>query len=145
MKKNRFSTLLFILSALLVGCSVKRDDRALIKRCSGVTIPFEAMILYSYEATGFGNQGHGSHYAVFSFAEEPIDFFTSEFSYGGELSYWDDDVPVYKPIVSGVLSFSEERMRKDHEDKIDEITTMLKIPENKLIPGNKIIGTTKKN
>ncbi len=128
MKKNIFSTVVLILSVLLVGCSQEKDNRALIKRRSGVTIPTEAVHLYSYAAKGFGHQGHGAHYVVFSFAEEPVTFFTSEFAYGGELYAWSNGKPVYRPVVSGTLHFIDERMPADAENKITVTTTLYKVP-----------------
>ena len=57
--------ILFII--LLSGCTNHKEIKSRIDYFSGVKIPAEAEILYSYIDTSFGAQGHGAQYTVFSF------------------------------------------------------------------------------
>lgn len=76
--------ILFLFITLLSGCTNQNETISRIEYFSGVKMPAEAEILYSYIDTSFGAQGHGSQYTVFSFKEVNEDFFTSEYSYGGQ-------------------------------------------------------------
>lgn len=113
-----------------MGCVNSDEAQKRIKYFSGVNIPEEAQLVYSFIDTSFGGQGHGPQYTVFIFEDEPTDFFTSDFSYGGNL-YWTspDGEKHYTEAVSGTLRFIEGRMSIDQENDIDYIIDWCKAPK----------------
>lgn len=127
MYKKIFIMILFII--LLSGCTNHNEIKSRIDYFSGVKIPAEAEILYSYIDTSFGAQGHGAQYSVFSFKEVDEDFFTSEYSYGGQ-HYWTspEGVKHYRETFSGVLSFAEGRLTENQESDVDHLVWQKDIP-----------------
>jgi hypothetical protein len=119
--------ILFII--LLTGCTNHKEIKSRIDYFSGVKIPAEAEILYSYIDTSFGAQGHGAQYSVFSFKEVDEDFFTSEYSYGGQ-HYWTspEGVKHFRETFSGVLSFAEGRLTENQESDVDHLVWQKDIP-----------------
>jgi hypothetical protein len=132
-KKNTVFILIFFLCVGLTGCVTRNETLERIKYFCGVNIPEEAQIVYNFIDSSFGGQGHGPQYTVFNFEEEPTDFFTSDFSYGGKL-YWTspDGEKQFTPVVSGTLSFTEGRMSIDEENDIDDIIAWCKVPNEHL-------------
>ena len=63
MYKKIVIMILFII--LLSGCTNHNEIKSRIDYFSGVKIPAEAEILYSYIDSSFGAQGHGAQYTVF--------------------------------------------------------------------------------
>lgn len=114
---------------LLSSCTNQEEIKSRINYFSGVHIPDEAEILYNYMDTSFGAQGHGAQYTVFSFKEENAEFFTSEYSYGGQ-HYWTspEGEKHYREEFSGTLNFSEGRMTQNQEDEVDHLVQQSKIP-----------------
>lgn len=133
MKKNILFILIFFLCIGLTGCVNGNEAQERIKYFCGVNIPEEAQLVYNFIDSSFGGQGHGPQYTVFSFEDEPTDFFTSDFSYGGKL-YWTspDGEKHYTPVVSGTLRFTEGRMPLDEEDDIDDILAWCKVSNEHL-------------
>lgn len=127
----RKALLLVFIVIILTGCSKQQDILSRIEYFSGVKMPNEAQLVYNYIDTSFGAQGHGCQYTVFSFEEEPIDFFTSEYSYGGEL-YWTspEGEKHYRDVHSGTLNFSIDRMSDDLEKNVDHIVEQNKISDD---------------
>ena len=133
MLKKQKIVLLTSLTILLTSCLKGFSAQESILYFSGVKIPDEATLLYRKRDTGFGSQGHGPHYALFSFTEEPSDFLTSDYEYGGNLLYTDKDgTKHYSDIISGTLDFSDGRLSSKREEEITDFFFRFKINEQYL-------------
>lgn len=127
MYKRTFIVVLLVL-VTLAGCTHQNEIRSRIDYFSGVSIPDEATLVYNKIDHSFGAQGHGSQFTVFSFKEDPIDFFTSEYRYGGE-HYWTspEGEKHYRKIFSGTLNFLDGRMPQDQENQVDHLVQQREI------------------
>jgi len=106
MRKNlvRIAIMMVIVLSVffITSCAQDESPRERIKRISGVSIPEDAEIIYNYIGSTFS--GRAPQYTIFKFKDEPTDFFTSDFSYGGEI---------------GMLSFVYGRMEFEDESEIE--------------------------
>lgn len=121
--------ILIVVITLLSGCTNQNETISRIKYFSGVKMPAEAEILYSYIDTSFGAQGHGAQYSVFSFKEVDEDFFTSEYSYGGQ-HYWTcaEGEKHYRETFSGTLNFAEGRLPELEVSNVSHLVEQKEIP-----------------
>ena len=135
-----FKKIIFLGVLIVMGLSFTAcwpyPSKCRIERLYGLKLPKEMKVEYDYFKQDF--HGSFSQYTIFKLQEEPTDFLSSEFSYGGEPYAKVNGVQLYKPVVSGTLSFVEEHNSLS-EKEFDEWLAHLKKPSqscasNKYIP-----------
>lgn len=131
MKKMTMVLIVMFLGFGLFGCKNETSGIERMKRYSGVTIPTDAIEIYNAVDNSFGAQGHGSQYTIFKFNEEPVNFFTSYYEYGGELYYTSaTGEKYYREEIKGNLDFIDDELSSTDIDDIKRRIEIFKVPQD---------------